>query len=347
VKRKILALATVALLIIAASLLGGCGGAEDKQAAAPAEDYYKGKTIRIIVGYSAGGGYDTNARLFATYLPKYIPGNPNVIVENMPGGSSMKAANYLYSQADKDGLTMGTIDRGINIGLNTLVGLEGLEADVGKFIQIGNGGAASHILLVRSELGVDDLEGLKTAKEPVSIGGTGAQSLPAAIARMYDDYFDANMNVVAGYAGSNEAEMALQQGELKAFSINQTKAMPMIDAGIVKPVVQLGAKYLPDVPLAEDVAPTDTAKSLALILSQSNQVAYPFVFPPDTNEEAVKIMREAFAKVLEDPEYQAKAKEMDVIINPVSADEIQNMVSDTLNSPPDVVAALKKIYMVE
>src|SRR5680860_44604 len=144
-----LVLSIMALVVALASILAGCGdeGADQDQVTSDtqdqvtsdtvdnaedtfdAEEYFKGKTIRLIVGYSAGGGYDTNARLLAQYLEKYVPGNPSVMVENMPGAASVVAANYLYSKAEPDGLTIGTIDRGINIGLTTFLGLEGLEGD--------------------------------------------------------------------------------------------------------------------------------------------------------------------------------------------------------------------------
>lgn len=318
----------------------------NSQPAFDAASYFKGKTITLIIGYPPGGGYDTNARLIAPYLEKYIPGNPHVLVQNMDGAASVIAANYLYSQAKPDGLTIGTIDRAVNIGISNLVGTKGLQADVRKFRQLGSLSSVTHIFLVNSKLPYTSLKDFTTLSKPASFGGTGPSSVPAMLGRMYKEYFGCNLNIVAGYPGANEAMLALTTGELAAFSINQDLAIDKLNHGLVRAIAQVGDKFLPDVPLAADLAPNPTAKALAQIMSDCQLTAYPFLLPPGTPDNITNVLRDAFMKAATDPEVQSKIKALNFIPHAVSGPDLEQKINATFNQPQDIVEALKRINAI-
>src|SRR4051812_46148094 len=200
---------------------------------------YAGKTVTIIVGYKAGGGYDATARMLARHLPKHIPGKPTIIVQNMPGANSLIAANHVYSVAKPDGLTMGTFNR--NLPIAQLTKVDGAKFDMRKFVWIGSAASEATILAIRSDLPYKTVEDLKKADKPIVIGATGPGANTYDFPLMLKEFLGLNLKIVTGYSSSADIMLAIERKEVDGRAGSLTSITPFIERKLVRPVMRARA----------------------------------------------------------------------------------------------------------
>lgn len=315
--------------------------------AAQAQAFYEGKTLRIIVGLSPGGGFDTYARTIGRHFGKHIPGNPTVIVDNMPGAGSIIMTNHMYKVAKPDGLTVGHFNGALILG--QVLGQAGIEFDARKFEYVGAAVNEDVTCSLAKASGITNIEQWKAAKTPVKLGGVAPGATPDNSARILHAALGLPVQVVTGYKGTSRIRLAVESGELagacwswQSMRVTWRKA---IDGGEVTPVVQIVPKPFPDipkVPLAIDLATTEEAKQLIRFgVQNASFYARPFILPPGTPKDRVDILRTAFQATLKDPDFLAEAKKARLIINPVTGEEMQKLVADVFTMNPALQAKLK------
>jgi len=311
---------------------------------------YEGKTIRIIVGYSAGGGYDTYARVIARHMGKHIPGNPSIIVENMTGAGSLISANYLYKIAKPDGLTIGHFNGGLFF--NQLMGQPGIEFDATKFEFIGAAVTEDCAFAFTKASGITSMEKWMASKTPVKMGGVGPGAYaPDNVIRIVKAALSLPIQLITGYKGTADIRLACESGELAgttwgwaSMRVTWRKA---IESGEVVIVLQAVPKPLPDlpkVPLAIDFAKTDEARQMIeLGIHNPGLFARPFVLPPKTPKENVHILRKAFLDTLKDKEFLAETEKSKLDLKPVTGEELEKAVSGIFKMDPGMVSKMKDI----
>jgi tripartite-type tricarboxylate transporter receptor subunit TctC len=335
-RARILALVTA---VVAAT--GFAGGA------AHAQSFYEGKTLRIIVGLSPGGGFDTYARTIGRHIGKHIPGNPTIVVDNMPGAGSIIMTNHMYKVAKPDGLTLGHFNGALILG--QVLGQAGIEFDARKFDYVGAAVKEDVTCSLSKASGISSIEQWKAAKTPVKLGGVAPGATPDNSARILHAALGLPVQLVSGYKGTSPIRLAVASGELagacwswQSMRVTWRKA---IDSGEVTPIVQIVAKPFPDisnVPLAIDLAPNEEAKELIRFgVQNASAYARPFILPPETPDDRVGILREAFQATMKDPDFLAEAKKARLIIDPVTGEEMEKLVADVFTMSPALQAKLK------
>jgi tripartite-type tricarboxylate transporter receptor subunit TctC len=307
-----------------------------------AQPNFSGKTVTIIVGYKPGGGYDTTARLLARHLPNHIPGKPTVIVQNMPGGNSIIAANHIYNVAKPDGLTIGTFNR--NLPIAQLTHVQGVKFDMTKFAWIGSAANESTILAIRADLPYKSFEELRKAKETVVIGSTGPGANTHDFPLLLKDLLGVNLKIVSGYQSSADIMLAVERKEVDGRAGSYTSLRPFIDRGLVRPIVRARTVEpgIEQLPADEDLASNARAKAIMALRSAPEQVARPYVLPPATPADIVKVMRDAFAKTIQDPELVAESKKAKFDLEYLPGDKAQKILVEVLKQPKDIVEEFSK-----
>jgi tripartite-type tricarboxylate transporter receptor subunit TctC len=332
-------LALLTLLVVLS-----CAGSGPVQA----QSFYEGKTIRIIVGLAAGGGFDAYARLIARHMARHIPGKPTIIVENMTGAGSVIAANHLYRVARPDGLTVGHFLGSLILG--QVLGQPGIEFDARKFEFIGATVKEDAVCGLTRASGITSIEQWMAAKTPVKLGGSGLGSPPDNVARLLRAALGLPIQVVSGYKGTSEIRLAADSGEVAGgcWSWESMRATwrGALDAGNVVVVLQVAAKEFPDlrgVPLALGLAKTDEARRLIQVAQATGAYSRPFVLPPGTPRERVQLLRKAFQETLKDKEFLAEAEKARLTLDPVSGEDLEKMVAEVFTLDSALVAKLKTI----
>ena len=308
---------------------------------AGAQDF-AGKTVTIVVGYKAGGGYDATARLLARYLPKHIPGKPTVIVQNMPGANSIIAANHMYNVAKPDGLTIGTFNR--NLPIAQLTGVQGVKYDIAKFQWIGSAANETTVLAIRSELPYRNFDELRKSKERLVIGSTGPGANTHDFPLLLKDLLGMNIKIVSGYSSSADIMLAVERKEVDGRAGSYSSLQTFIDRKLVKPIVRARStdKALSALPLDEDFAPNPRAKAIMALRSAPEQVSRPYVLPPNTPANLVKVMRDAFAAAIKDPDCEKEAAKAKLDLEFTPGDEAQKILTGVLHQPTDIVDEFSK-----
>jgi tripartite-type tricarboxylate transporter receptor subunit TctC len=303
---------------------------------------FSGKTVTIVVGYKTGGGYDRTARLLARYLPKYLPGKPNVVVQNMPGANSLIAADYVYNAAKPDGLTIGTFNR--NLPIAQLTRVQGVKYDMTKFAWIGSAASESTILAIRTDLPYRTPQDLKNAPKPVIIGATGPGANTYDFPLLLKDLLGWNLKIVSGYSSSADIMLAVERKEADGRAGSLTSIQPFMDRNLVRPIVRARAVEpgIEKLPVDEDFAPNPRAKAIMALRSAPEVIGRPYVLPPKTPDAIVNVMRTAFAKAIDDPQLKAEATKAKMDLNYVSADEALKVMHEVLNQPKDIVDEFAK-----
>ena len=320
-------------------------------AAAP-EPYYKGKTVRIVVGFSAGGGFDTYSRTIARHMARHIPGNPTIIVENMPGAGSLISANYLYKIAKPDGLTIGHFIGGLLLG--QVLGQKGIEFDARNFEYIGAPVDEHPVCALTKASGITSLEKWLAAPAPVKMGGVApGASTPDNLTRALKASLGLPIQVVTGYKGTAEIRLAAEAGEVAGAcwgwgSVRSTWRKGL-DDGEVQVVLQVTPKPHPDlldVPLAINFAKTQEARRiLEVVVHNDSLLVRAYTLPPGTPKERVEILRRAFQDTLRDPAFLAEAEKTKLEVVPIAGEEIRRTVDGLFTLEPALVAKLRAILL--
>ncbi|HEX2228781.1 MAG TPA: tripartite tricarboxylate transporter substrate-binding protein [Candidatus Binatia bacterium] len=314
-----------------------------------ATSFYEGKTIRIIVGTSPGGGYDTYTRLIARHFSKYIPGKPTVVVENMPGAGGLVSANHLFKVAKPDGLTIGHFVGGQF--LQQLLGKPGIEFDALKFEYVGVPAQDNFIFGVAKTTGITGVEQWLASKTPVKFGAIAAGDGTYDIPKVVEVALGLPIQVVSGYKGTAPIRLAFNGGEVDGLS-NSWQSLRStwrqeLETGEVLVVLQISAKPHPDlpkVPLAINLAKTDEARKLIQAVAQAHGAAVrPYVLPPGTPQDRVAILRTSFMDAIRDPELLKEAAKANLEINPGSGEDLERNVKELLRLDAALVTRLKEI----
>ena len=331
-----------ALCALAAVVLAAV--ATQPACSAGVEDFYKGKTVSLLIGYSVGGGYDTYGRLVARHLGKHIPSNPIIVPQNMTGAGSLKAANYLYSVAPKDGSVIGTFSR--SQGIAPLI--DKAEFDSTKFTWLGSVTDEVSLCVTRHDAPVKSFSELLVT--PATFGGEGAGSDPNIFALLYRNVFGAKIKIVTGYPGTNEIQLAAERGEVDGLCglswstlkgryphwLKEKKANILVQAGIKK------QPELADVPSASELAKEPDQRQILKLLLIGQAMARPFAAPPGIPPDRRAALITAFERTTADPEFLAEAKRLDVEVNPVRADKLDALLAEAYATPKDVIAKAAK-----
>jgi len=316
--------------------------------------FYQGKTITLIVGSGAGTAYDIYARLLGSYVGKHLPGNPSVVVQNMPAAGGMVAANFVYGVAKPDGLTIASINPAHYF--NQLQGNKEVKFDWPKFTWIASSDKSEHMLYMRTDALYKTIQDVRKAAEPPKCGATGTGTSGHYVPRMLEETLGTKFNIVTGYAGGNEIDLATERNEVvcRAFTTAAYFAREPYHTwrktNFVRVLLQTGRKrdpQLPDVPLLSELMDEfktpDLGRRVATVMLGSGELGRPIVASPALSADRVKLLREAFMKSMSDPALLEEAKQKRLEITPVGGEELAKIARDVIEQPPDVVERIKKI----
>ena len=317
---------------------------------AASQDFYEGKTVRIVVGVSAGGGFDVYARAITRHITRHMPGNPTFIVENMPGAGSLIAANHVYRVAKPDGLTIGHFIGGLF--LQQLFGLPGIEFDARKFEYIGAAVTDTPVCVLTKATGIDTVQKWMAAKSTVKMAGNAPGTMADDIPKILKASFGLPVRVVSGYKGTSEMHLAAEGGEVDGFCMGwaaiKATWRKRIESGDIHVVLQGLPKPHPDLPnvsLAIDYAKTEEARQLIEAGIHAVAAAFrPFVVSPGTPKDRVQILRKAFMETMKDKDFLEDAKRSKLDLNPLNGEELERYVIRSLFAlKPSLVEKLREI----
>lgn len=313
------------------------------------DDFYRGKTIRIVVGYSAGGGFDTYSRAIARHLAKHIPGKPAVIVENMPGAAGLVAANSIYRAGRPDGLTIVNF-QGTQV-MSQILGRDGVEFDARKYEWLGAPTRENAVCALTRASGVTTVQQWAASTTPVKLGSVAPGGATHDVPRVLQAALGLPIHLVRGYKGTAEIRLAAQSGEVSGGCWPWESLRPTwrqaLEAGEATVVLQVTDKPLPDlpgVPLALGLAKTEEARQLirsGIIVPTT--VSRVYAMPPATPADRVRLLRTAFLKTLADPEFVADARQAQLDIDPISGEEVTRLIGELFKMSPAVLAKLKEL----
>ena len=330
-----LSLAILALLTGAVAALGD-----------PVEDFYRGKKIDMIIGYSPGGTYDLYARLVARHLGNYIPGKPLIVPRNMPGAGSRAAANWVANIAPKDGTVLATADQ--SLSLQQAIGDKRINFDTTKFIYIGNPNIENNVTASWHTSGIKTLDDAK--KREVSTGATGG-STSSQYPKAMNALLGTRFKIVLGYPGGNDVNLALERGEVEVRGSNswtsfKTTRPDWITERKINILVQIGlakASDLPDVPLLMELGQNDDDRRLLRTLSASTNIGRPIFTTPGVPAERVAVLRKAFDTMVHDPAFVEEAKREKFDIDPSTGEAMQAIVEEMMTIPTAQSERLRQI----
>lgn len=315
----------------------------------PVADFYKGKTVEIVIGYSTGGGYDSYARLLAKYIGKYIPGNPEVIARNMPGAGSLVATNYIANLAPRDGTAFAAVSRGIPV--LPLLGNQPTQFEALKLNWIGSLTSETSICASWHTSDIKSWNDVIDGKHEFVVGGTGATSDVEVFTNLIKTMFNANMKLISGYPGAAELNLAIESGEVEgrcgwSWSSISGQHPDWIRDKKINLLAQLATKKaadLPDVPVIVDLAQTEDQKKLLQLVFSRLELARPYVAPPEVPAERIEALRTAFMATAADPDFLAEAKKAKMEINPTSGEEATRLIAAVYASDPKTIAKAKEL----
>ncbi len=316
------------------------------------EDFYEGKMIRIIVGYTPGGVYDIWSRLLSRHMGNHIPGSPKLIVVNMPGASSRIAANYFYNITKPNGLSIGIISN--NSFLDQVIGRGEVKYDLSKFNWIGTQTKSPMLLYILASSPIKSIWDIINAKEPLHCGAQGPADQTYIMVKLLEETIGAKIKLVMGYRGGVRIDLAMERKEIecRATSLSVHYARdPFLTwdkEGFDRHIIQTGRKRdvrLADIPtlyeLMDEYKTPEISRRMAEVILGGTNFARPLMTTPGTPMDRVKILREAYAKTMKDPEFLAEAKKLRLEVNPYIGEELQAKVNELLHQAPDIVARLK------
>ena len=323
-------------------------------AQAASDEFFKSKAIRLVVGNSVGGAQDDWARFVAQYLGKHIPGNPDIVVQNMPGAGGIIAANHIYNVAKPDGLTVGMVNPANYI--DQLLGAKEVKFDWPKFSWIGSPERIDQVLFIRTDVRYKTLDDMRNASEPPRCAALARAGLGYLLPRLLEEGLGIKFHMVLGYGGGGEMNLAIEKGEVQCRAgtvsayVGREPTRTWIKNGFVRALVQSGAKRyprLPDVPtiyeLMETYKTPDATKRLARVLLSSGDLGRPLIASPGLPAERIKVLREAFTKTMSDPALLADAEKRKWDLDPTPGEELEITAKEVMVQPPEVIERMKKL----
>jgi tripartite-type tricarboxylate transporter receptor subunit TctC len=329
-------------LALAATILAPTLLAIAPASAQNVEQFYAHHQIRMIVGYSTGGGYDLYARLLSRYLGNHLPGKPTILPENMPGAGSLRAANYLYAAAPKDGSAIGTFSRGL--AMEALLNhSQGVMFQVPNFNWLGSITDEVSVCAFRTASGVLDWHDMQT--KSYTVGGTASGSDTDIFPTVLRNMFGLKMKLVTGFPGGADVNLALQRGEVDgrcgwSWSSLISRDRQMLDSKLITITLQVGVRRhedLPNVPLMSELTDDPQKKAVLTLISSRQAMARPFVAPPGIPADRLKALDDAFDATMKDPAFLAEAKSLDLEVHPVDAKTLTELVQQIYASKPETL----------
>ncbi len=301
-----------------------------------AAPFYEGKTVRIIVGSQPGGGYDRMSRLMAKYMPKYIPGKPTVIVENVPGAGSLIAASNLYNLEKPNGLAFGTFNQALPFA--QLLKAPGVRFDLTKYAWIGAASSEPSLFTVRSDTPYKSVGDLRKAKDPIPLATAGPQTMTYQFPILLQEFAKLNFKLIT-YQSATEGLLAVERREADGQAGTASSLAPYIKRGLVRPLIR--GRIIPagfeNLPVDEDLTTDARGKTLMALRSSADSIARAYVAPPQTPPEKMKILRNAFAQAMKDPAFLAETNNYGMLTVHTPAEECLRVINFIFNQPEDVV----------
>ncbi|HXG52367.1 MAG TPA: tripartite tricarboxylate transporter substrate-binding protein [candidate division Zixibacteria bacterium] len=314
-----------------------------------AQDFFAGKTIRIVVGFPAGGGFDTYSRTIARHIGRYIPGHPTVVVENVTGAGSLIAANSVYKAAKPDGLTIGNFIG--NLISQQLFGGPGIEFDARRFEWIGVPVKDSVVCALTRASGITNVASWMAAKSPVKLGGSAPGTTNDDSAKILKAALGLPIQLVTGYKGTAPIKLAAESGEIdggcwawESVKVMWRKGLDSGDVNIVLQAVPRAVPDLPKVPVAVEMAKTEEARRMIQAgIHDTAAITRPYALPPGTPRDRVQLLRRAFQETMKDRDFLAEAAKSRLDVNPVSGEEVEKIVAGLFNLDRAMVARMAEI----
>ena len=321
---------------------------------ADSDEFFQGKTVRLVVGTSAGGAMDEWARFIAPHLSRNIPGSPDIVVQNMPGGGTVIAANYIYNIAKPDGLTLGLVNPAIYV--DQLLGAKEVKFDWPKLSWIGSPERIDQVLFIRADFPQKTIDDLRKAPEAPRCAATGRSGAGYFLPKLLEDGLSLKVQMVVGYGGGGDMNLAMEKGEVQCRAgtvsayVGREPTRTWIKTGFVHALVQSGTKRyskLPDVPTLYELMATyktpDATRRVAKVLLSSGDLGRPFFGPPGMAADRLKILRDAFTKTMNDEALLAEARKKKWDLDPLDGEELETLAKEIMVQPPDVIERVKKI----
>jgi tripartite-type tricarboxylate transporter receptor subunit TctC len=337
-------LRTTAAVITATLLFGTVAQADD------VADFYRGKRINLVIGYGTGGGYDTYARLLARFIGKNLPGNPNVIAQNMPGAGSRGAANWLFNVAPRDGTAIAMLSQSTPI--DQALGAAGIQFDARRFNWIGNMVVVNNILFVWAQTGVRSIEDAR--QKPLAIGSTGASSPSVLYPQVSNNLLGTKFRIVSGYPGGGDINLAVERREVDgrgsdSWASLKANSSRWLNERLVNILFQIGPRRevdLPDVPLWRELGQTDEQRQILDILSGDIAVGRPILTAPNVPADRVRALRKAFDDTMRDPQFIESAAKANMYLNPMAGEELQEIAGRIASPSPAVIEKVRDAIKV-
>jgi tripartite-type tricarboxylate transporter receptor subunit TctC len=313
-----------------------------------AQEFYRGKTIRLIAGSQVGASYDSYARIVARHMPRHIPGQPIIVVQNVPGAEGLMAANNLFNLAERDGTTIGVLNRATVLA--SIVGNEQARFKSEQFNWLGTAASFqdnAYLFVIRAALPYRDVDSLRSSPEPLHVGNSGSPLVTLLKLGLH-----LNVKLIEGY-GKSELDLAFERGEVDGVGIAYANLMARhpnwIKNKVARPMIQFGRtqrfEVFPDVPTAREVARDGEERGLVALAEASLLIAYPFALPPGVPPARVALIRNAFIDTMRDPAYRADVLKGQLDYSPQDGDEVQATIANIASMSPAIIARYKEIVV--
>jgi tripartite-type tricarboxylate transporter receptor subunit TctC len=337
-------------LVAAVALLAPLSAQADAVA-----EFYKGKRVNLVVSYGPGGGYDIYARVLARHMGRHIPGNPSIVVQNMPGAGSLRGANYLYNVAPRDGTAFGTFARNMPM-LGLVKTAQNVQFDPTKFTWLGSSSSLAndaYVLILRRDSKVKTIEDARRmGGPPIILGSTAEGTSSDAMGVLLREWLDFNVKVIAGYTDSGVLFLAIERGEVDGrtvglSSVRANKADWLKPNGFVRVMMVFGRgtrfAEFPDAPTARELARNTEDRNLIEILEMPYALSRPYAAPPEVPADRALALQQAFMATQKDPAYLADAEKVGIEISPINAAEIQKLIGQIAKTPPDQLRRIEHL----
>jgi tripartite-type tricarboxylate transporter receptor subunit TctC len=342
--------ATLAGLVALVAATAGAGARADD-----VTEFYRGKTVTVLVGYSPGGGYDIYARVLARHLSKHIPGTPTVVIQNMPGAGSLRATNYLYNVSPKDGTTIGAFARNMPL-LGLLESKQNVQFDPRKFTWLGSSSSYAgdaYTLLIRRDAKVKTIDDARRKDgPPILLGSTTEGVSSDVMAIVLRDMLGFNIKLISGYTDSSQLFLAMERGEVEGRTVGlsavRSNKPAWLEPGGMMQVMAVFARAtrhpdFPNAPTARELARTDRDRTLIEILEAPYTLSRPYAAPPAVPADRAKALQAAFLAAHKDPEYLAEAEKLSIDVSPIGGAEVIALIERIAATPPETLKAVEKL----